>query len=88
MRPPVKAAVLQCFLKMMVVCLIPAYPRIAVVVGPDDADDDGACPGGGRKDNMDNPDSVYDDGTCGSGYISGGGNYNGPDGSSSYDEFH
>lgn len=56
--------------------------------GPDDADDDGACPGGGRKDNMDNPDSVYDDGTCGSGYISGGGNYNGPDGSSSYDEFH
>ncbi len=56
--------------------------------GPDDVDDDGACPGGGRRDNMDNPDSVYDDGTCGSGYISGGNNYNGPDGSSSYDEFH
>lgn len=55
--------------------------------GPDDVCDDGACPGGGRTDNMDNPDSVYDNGGCGT---SSGGeyNYSGPDGSFNYDEYH
>jgi len=58
------------------------------VGGPDDVDDDGVCPGGGRRDNLDNPDSVIDNGTCG--YSSGGSDYSysGPDGSYSYDEFH
>jgi hypothetical protein len=56
--------------------------------GPDDVDDDGACPGGNRKDNMDNPDSVVDNGGCGSSYDSGNNNYNGPDGSFYYDEYH
>lgn len=57
--------------------------------GPDDVCDDGACPGGGRTDNADNPDSVVDNGGCGVGYSGGGNyNYNGPDGSYNYDEYH
>jgi hypothetical protein len=57
--------------------------------GPDDVDDDGACPGSGRRDNTDNPDHVTDNGGCGGGYDRGSDyNYSGPDGSYSYDEFH
>jgi hypothetical protein len=56
--------------------------------GPDDIDDNGACPGGVRHDNEDNPDSVSDGGGCSIGSGDGGYNIVGPDGGYTYDEFH